>query len=478
MVKNRARVEGSRKGILVMSLDTKAGSNDSQSIAQEEFAQLGLIGGVASFFMAAAPRPVPEIALAGAIGYLAGICGNAYNISNAGLNQYILYLAPTGVGKDAVADGVTALNNETWHKFSSEPYPHGSGELVSAAGYIKQMARNPCNMNIVGEFGKKMKDMANPKNLHQHGLGRAILQMYSKSGKNGSFDPLLYSDIDKIGKRIIRPSSTIVGESVPENFYESLDEGLIADGLLPRFMVFEYKGDRAYLNKGAKDAAPLPKLVADLQNFKAASDAIRNQSGVYEVPVAADAEALLDQFDHWTTDTINGSRAEISRQLWNRAHLKALKLAALRAVGENWLNPVVTLTQATWATNLIVSQTKNLIGRFASGEVGEEQGNEAKQINEVIRVINEYNENTFDSVAVKYGGLYDMHSHGVIPEAYLQRRLMTLKAFKPYPTRAIKQAIKSLLEADDLREMPTSQMLEKYGVKPRAFVIANPRRFA
>ena len=461
-----------------MNSTTDSPYSAPDSIGQDETAfPKGLLGSVSQFMLDGAPRPEPDIALAGAIAYLSGLIGNAFNINGAGLNQYILYLAPTGIGKEAIAEGVSALNNAVWYCNSSDPFPHSGAELVSASGLIKLMARNPCNLTIVGEFGKKMREMANPRNTHLHGLGRTILQLYSKSGKNGSFDPLAYSDSEKVTKRIVRPSLTLLGESVPESFYESLDESLIADGLLPRFMVFEVKGNRSYLNKGAKEATVPPALANDLQSLIATCNVIRNQVGAYEVPVEAEAATKFDEFDRWTTDIINGSQAEVVKQLWNRAHLKALKLAALRAVGENWQNPIVTLAHTMWATNLIVAQTNNLIMRFNNGDVGEEVGNEAKQIKEVIRVVRDYAHKDFDSVAAKYGGHFDMHKHGVIPEAYIQRRLITLKAFKPYPTRSIKQAIKSLLEADDLREMPPSQMLEKYGVKPRAFVVSNSHRF-
>ena len=58
----------------------------------------GLVGEIAQFIYAQAPRPVPEISLAGALGMIAGIVGRAYNISGTGLNQYTLLLAPTGTG--------------------------------------------------------------------------------------------------------------------------------------------------------------------------------------------------------------------------------------------------------------------------------------------------------------------------------------------------------------------------------------------
>lgn len=442
----------------------------------------GLLGEIARFFLAAAPRPVPEIALAGAIAYLAGITGRAYNVSGTGLNQYVLYLAPTGVGKDAVASGVSKLNNAIIGQVPNIIDFKGPGELVSSAGLIKWIANKNghCVFSILGEFGKKMREMASPhSNAHVQGLSRVLLQMYSKSGHNETFDPMAYSDKEKNTVAIPSPSLTILGESVPESFYESLDETLIADGLLPRFMVFEYKGDRAYLNKKAKEALPSFGLTQNLANLVGACLTNMNQRAVKNVEMTAEAEIKFDEFDRWTTDTINSS-SEVPRQLWNRAHLKALKLAALRAIGENWAEPVITLDHCMWATKMIVDQCTKLVAKFETGQIGAVGGSEARQIREVVRVISQYVHSDFDKFA-KYGGSFDMHKHGVVTEAHISRRLISVAAFKNDrlgATNAIKRALKTLLEADEIREMPPTQMLENYGVKPRAFVIANPHLFA
>ena len=439
----------------------------------------GLLGEIAHFFLQAAPRPVPEIALAGAIAYLAGLTGRAYNVSGTGLNQYVLYLAPTGVGKDAVASGVSKLNNSIIGQVPSIIDFKGPGELVSSAGLIKWLDRKPCVLSILGEFGKKMREMASPHaNAHVQGLSRVLLQMYSKSGHGEVFDPMAYSDKEKNTNPIVSPSLTILGESVPESFYESLDETLIADGLLPRFMVFEYKGDRAYLNKKAKEALPPFALTQNLANLVGACLTNMNQRAVKDVVMTPEAEAKFDEFDRYSTDVINKS-TEVPRQLWNRAHLKAMKLAALRAVGENWAEPVITLEHCMWATTLIVEQTQKLVAKFETGQVGAVGGSEAKQMHEVIRVISQFIHSDFDKYA-KYGGGFDMHKHGVITEAHISRRLISVACFKNDrigATNAIKRTIKTLLEADEIREMPPSQMQEKYGTKPRAFVVANPHRF-
>jgi hypothetical protein len=65
----------------------------------------GLLGELATFIYAQAPRPVAEIALAGAVALMAGICGRSYNVSGMGLNQYVMLIADTGTGKEAIAGG-------------------------------------------------------------------------------------------------------------------------------------------------------------------------------------------------------------------------------------------------------------------------------------------------------------------------------------------------------------------------------------
>ena len=116
----------------------------------------GFLGELAQFIYGAAPRPVPEIALAGAIGLLAGIVGRAYNVSNPpiGLNQYVLLLAPTGTGKEAIANGYSALMKSIRSAVPASADFIGPGEMASHQAVIKYMAGGQTSfVSLVGEFG-------------------------------------------------------------------------------------------------------------------------------------------------------------------------------------------------------------------------------------------------------------------------------------------------------------------------------------
>lgn len=440
----------------------------------------GLLGEVAQFILDASPRPVPEISLAGAIALLSGITGRAYNVSGQGLNQYILLLAMTGAGKDAISSGISKLMAQVQTSVPSAADYRGPGELVSSAGLIKWLDRKPAVVSILGEIGLLMQQMASPQaSVHLKGLERILLQVYSKSGKGNVLDPMAYSDKEKNTPAIPSPSLTIIGESVPERFYEVLDEGMIASGLLPRFMCFEYKGKREYLKEGTEHVQPSFRLTQGLADLTAQCLTLSHNNNVHNVPLDDEATASFREFEKWTTDQINGSKSEVMRQLWNRAHLKALKLAAVCAVGINPMDPVVTIHETMWATKMVVEQTNRLIGKFETGAIGHVGGSENKQLSALVSVISHYIGKPFWEQG-KCGINEYMHAAGVITESTISRKLICLAAFrhdKAGATNAIKRTIKMLIDSDELREVPKAQMQATYGTGPRAFVVANPARF-
>lgn len=440
----------------------------------------GLLGEIAQFLLDAAPRQVPDIALAGAIGLLSGIAGRGFNVSGTGLNQYILLLAPTGTGKDLIASGTGRLMSEVIKGVPSAGDFRGPGELVSSAGLIKWLDKKPSAYSILGEFGVKLKEMADPRaSTHLSGLERILLQLYSKSGKGNTLDPMAYSDSQKNTSAIVSPALTILGESVPERFYEMLDDTMIASGLLPRFLTFEYKGPRLYLNEGAENVRPPFRLVQQLADLCGTALTLAHNGNIHNVPSDGEATQAFRDFERWTTDQINEAKTEVMRQLWNRAHLKALKLAAVCAVGINPLEPRITINETMWATNMVVEQTRRMIVKFETGQVGHAATAEGKQLTHVVKCIATYLGDPGDRY-FKYGAREDMHRSGVVTETLISRRLISMAAFRDDrlgATAAIKRALKTLVEADELREVPKAQMVESFGCGPRAYVVANAARF-
>jgi len=393
----------------------------------------GLVGEVARYIYDAAPRPVPEIALCAAIGLLAGITGRAYNVSGTGLNQYVLLLAPTGSGKEALASGISLLMSAVTQRVPGAAEFIGPGQIRSDVALLKYLAKTaPSFVTIAGEFAGMLEQMASLNApAHMKGIKTVLLDLYMKSGRGMVLRPTIYSDADKSTKQIESPAFSLLGESNPDSFYQILDERLVQDGLLTRFTIFEYMGHRPDLNPFANQAPP-EQLVQRVAALAANCLQLNANKQAIDVQQEPEADALFRQFELACTSAINSRDAtETIRHIWNRAHLRALKLAALIAVGNNPYNPVIDYQMAVWATELSYTNTLALLKKFERGEVGSVSGDD-KHSNEVARVIKQFMTRPLGYVK-KYAGSLNVDAYymaRVVPYSYINKRLAATTAFR------------------------------------------------
>jgi hypothetical protein len=438
----------------------------------------GLLGQIAQFFYLASPRPVPEIALAASIAFMAALSGRGWNVSNTGLNQYVLLLAPTGTGKEAMASGVSKLTSAAKTQCPSIVQFMGPGEIASGQALLKYLSKtSPCFLSIVGEFGLKMQQLSSQRaNPAEMMLKRVLLDLYNKSGAGNILQPSVYSQKENNTDALYAPSVTLLGESTPETFFAAIDETMIADGLLPRFTLVEYRGKRPRYNKHHASVVPPAQLVQDVATLASSALKLAVENTVIHVKATIEADALLDLINEHADAMINGTNSDVTRHLWNRAHIKVMKLAALVAVGVNYSHPVITVENVRWAQAIIEYDIAKLQARFESGEVGRDS-EEAKQLSEVKRVMVEYVRE--DSVrALKYGASVEMHRDKVTPHNYIIQRLISIAAFrhdKASASAAIKRSIQTLIESGIIAEVGRTEMQKKYGTGEKAYAIVDTR---
>lgn len=439
----------------------------------------GLLGEITQFIYDAAPRPVKEIALAASIGLMAGICGRAYNVSGTGLNQYVLILAKTGTGKEAAASGIDKLMQAVRKAVPAAMDFIGPADIASGQALIKYLQKQPCFVSIVGEFGLMLQQMCSPHaNASQVTLRRILLALYNKSGADDSQREMIYSDKDKNTQVIKSPSFSLLGESTPESFYVSLDETMIAQGLLPRFTCVEYLGQRPPLNHKHQTAEPSADLITRVGELAANCLLISHHQRVIEVKLDTEAEQFSSTFNVECDARINTSDIEVARQLWNRAHIKTLKLSALIAIGQNPYEPLVTLQCIQWAKTLVERDVFNILKNFEVGKAGKETG-ELNQINDAIYMIAEYIRHAYPAMR-NYGVNELMHKDHVFSISYLQRRLMQRGAFRNDrlgATNAIKRTVETLVQDGCIREVRQLDMYKSYGTTQKAYIVVDLAKF-
>lgn len=404
----------------------------------------GLVGDIAQFIYKQAPRPVPEIALAGALSLMAGICGQAYNVSNTGLNQYILVLAGTGTGKEAAASGVSKLMAEVTKSCPTASEFLGPSQIASSQALIKYMDDNHGSIvSIVGEFGLKLQQMTGKwANGSDIGLRSVMLQLYNRSGATDVYQPMIYSDPLKNTKVLYSPNFSMLGESTPERFYENLSEDMIYEGFLPRFTIIEYKGGRPNDNSERSGLVrPSSKLISDVASLCAGAKTTMHSKLPITVELDADAKALSRLFSQYCDWQMNGPKAdEITKNLWNRSHVKALKLAALIAVGQNKISPVITVDCLQWAIGLAMNDATKLQNKWENGTINLSSLSsfEQAQLYDLCRVFALWCGRSFNDT---YGGTEHMHQTRTMPHSVIFKQIVGRTAYKRDPKGA-KEALR------------------------------------
>lgn len=435
----------------------------------------GLVGTIARFIFDAAPRPVYEVALVGAIGLMAGIVGRAFNVSGTGLNLYLNLLANTGAGKEAIDRGVSKLLTAASQRVLVASEVMGPGRISSGQALLKHLGdRNqPCFVSIIGEVGLFMQRIsAENANEADKALRAVLLDLYNKSGSGESIKPTIYSDKANNVKMVYSPAVTLIGESVPTEFYRGFDEQTVRSGLLPRFLNVEYTGDRVHLNEACFSVVPSEGLVRDLETIILLVNDQMQHGYVTNVPFADEAAwSLARRMDHYATDKMNANKGALVSDLWNRYHIKVLKVAALLSVGMNPYQPGITSEALIWASSLVMSDIVQVGRRYERGTIG--QNNEASEQDEALRrAVREY----FDKSAHDLRGYAvdePMHTARVIPKRYLQTRCMALSCFKKDRRgglNAFNAIVKQAVDNGLLTEVPRQQMQSQFGFKGQSYV--------
>jgi len=457
----------------------------SASIAQDaDNFPPGKVGEIARYIYAQSPYPNASIAIGAALALMSSICGRYINVSNSGLNIWIANAGGTGIGKEAAPSGISNIMSHVIKIVPNVTEFIGPSSLASPEAAHKRLARTPSVLVFIGELGIKLKIWCSPRASSVHaGLIAFFLDVFGKSGRGNMLGARENSDKEKGASLVHSPNLVLLGDTTESTLLEAMSEALIANGFLPRW-IYVFAGDKRGPANKNRQLIPDDALVEWIASLAATSLSCQSSGKVYDIPLAPDAQIIDDEIEAFTSAQINNTQAEIPRQLWSRARLNVLKVAALVALGEP--SPVfeIKATHMLWAKGFVYDGVEKLLSKVVNGESGEVAGNETRQLGDLTRVIGEYLVNGFDVASIYIKGdehtLREMYRKQVFPLSYLQRRLFGLAAFKNDrigATKSIERAINSLLLGDDIREMNCKQMVELFGCKPKAFVVANPHRF-
>ena len=429
----------------------------------------GFAGHIARYMYGSAVRPVKEVAVVATLGLLAGICGKAWHIPKSGLNLYIILVAKSAVGKEAMHNGISEIvsacsaENPMFSKFVDFT------EYASGPALIKACVASPCFVNVSGEWGRKLKRLAQEDGRDGpiQTLRTQMTNLYQKSGPQSIVGGLGYSQTDSNVQSVAGVSYSMIGETTPGTFYDSLTDSMMEDGFMSRFLILEYEGLRP-------DPNPIT-LTAPDEYMKRALNSIAHQADSmtaknYSQLVNRDeaARQVMEEFELECDRRINSTNDESRRQMWNRAALKSLRIAGLLAVADNWMSPCITLEHIQWAQLVVRNDIGIMARRLDSGDVG--QGDTSRE-RKLIATMRDY---LSKPVPASYKVPEAMRLNSIVPRSYLQIRTQKASAFlnhKAGSNRALDDALSSMIASGYIMEAQKDKIADAYNFHGRTFRI-------
>jgi hypothetical protein len=152
--------------------------------------------------------------------------------------------------------------------------------------------------------------------------------------------------------------------------------------------------------------------------------------------------------------------------MWNRATLQVLRIAALLAVGDNYMNPIINKVHADWAIALILADIDIMKKRLESGDVGL---NDTSRERKVVKIIQDY---LSRPIPKGYKLPDDMRQSGIIPRNYIQTRIARTSSFYKHkygPTKGLDETLNLLMSSGYIMEVKGDKLVEMFNHHGRGF---------
>lgn len=458
--------------------DEDIDDSDDDIEAQDWQRPDGLLGDITEYIYQSSIYPNIEVSITGAIVFMAGICGHSFNTHTAtGLNQYVVLLAGTGQGKEGAARGISRLVKTVRRQFPAISDFMGPSTIASAPALLKYFQYSSSFWSHKGEFGfwlQKLNDKhANANDLTLKGM---LLDLFHKSGHDDMVNGAIYSDKNNNVPTIDSPALTLYGDTTANEFFKAVDDRSIRDGLISRLLAVPVPRVKPTYCPNNPLYAPPEGLVNRISGLV---KRVCELSYPYIIPATPDALAFEMKCQKLWGDRAWKADRDPSYAIWNRAHIKLLRLGALIAVGVNPDNPVVEVSHYEWAKHLIDYGSVYVQKRFQSHRVGFDadfENIEVKQMETMRKRIKAYSQKPYNKSAFRVSEME--FATYVISMHYLKTNLHRDPLFRDKD--AIERTATKLIEAGDIQPVAREGSVVKQAKLYRILLIEGkpPTRFS
>jgi hypothetical protein len=431
----------------------------------------GFLGSIAKFMYSSAYLPIKEVSIVAALGLMAGVTGKAWHIPRSGLNLYIILVARSAIGKEGMHDGISTMVNACLQRYGPFTNFVDFTEYASGPALIKACLGNPSFVNVSGEWGRRLKRIAQEdgRDGPLQTLRTQMTNLYQKSGPTSMAGGMGYSNQDNNVASIQGVAYSMIGETTPGTFYESLTEGMMEDGFLSRFLIVGYDGGRPKRNEEMIQI-PDDALRDHVVNIAAQAHRLMTANDSQLIGRTEEASAIIRAFDDEADAHLAHLNDESRRQMWNRATLKALRIAGIMAVCDHYTVPIIRAEHINWAIDMVRRDIAMMRKRMSSGDVGD--GDLARQ-KKLMSLIRDYRDRKGD-MPPAYKITPAMRANAIVGRHYLQHRIGQVASFYKHKlgvSKALDDTLAQCIANGWLMEVKGDKLLEAFGYTGRGYRI-------
>ncbi len=339
----------------------------------------GVIAEMMHLMVTTAKRPQPVLALGASLCALGALMGRKYRTaSNIRSNLYIVGIAESGAGKNHSR----VVINELFRRANLLQYL-GGNKIASGSGLLTALLRQPAILFQLDEFGMVLSAAADRKRSPRYvsEILDLMTELYTTSGTT-YFGVEFASNQDNNAHRAIhQPCACIYGTTTPLHFWQALQAANVADGSLARFLILESEEDfpdsNAVFGVIEPPQALIDALILIHQGGGKLNGNLADISAVDEVqveprvvPMTPAAQAVFQALDQDLLQALRLARGSGRSSILARIEENATKLALIRAVSRDPVDPQIEAQDAEWGT-LLARHCAELTIREVAARVSE-----------------------------------------------------------------------------------------------------------
>ncbi len=341
----------------------------------------GVIADLMALMAATAKRPQPVLALGASLCAIGALMGRKYRTeSNIRSNLYVVGIAESGAGKNHSR----IVINELFRKANLLQYL-GGNKIASGSGLLTAIQRQPAILFQLDEFGMFLSAAADRKRSPRYvcEILDLMTELYTTSGTTYFGVEYASTQHNNAHRAIHQPCACIYGTTTPLHFWQALQASNVADGSLARFLIMESEDDFPDSNEAFGVIDPpqdlIDKLILIHQGGGKLNGNLTDVGAIDEVlidprvvPMTPKARDTFRQLDQELVGRLRTSRGTGYSSILARIEENATKLALIRAVSRDPVDPQIEDHDAEWGIKLS-RHCAELTIREASARVSENQ---------------------------------------------------------------------------------------------------------